>query len=214
MDDGVGVPPADGVPALARCRTLALDRPRVLLEYHDALLFLLAYPGTRDDHRDATRELVRVARALRVLACRDTTRGVLEGSGVAWSQTEAGFSLPIVRWLLRRHASEAGLASVDAPLSTLTEVLALALPSIDAEILALAARPLALLDAMAGGSGPLRFLVDQVGAERVMMGTDYPFEMGDPEPVRTVDSIPGLTAEERERILGGNFARILQGMGR
>lgn len=60
----------------------------------------------------------------------------------------------------------------------------------------------------------LRFLVDQVGAERVMMGTDYPFEMGDPEPVRTVDSIPGLTEEERERILGGNFARILQGMGR
>jgi aminocarboxymuconate-semialdehyde decarboxylase len=47
-----------------------------------------------------------------------------------------------------------------------------------------------------------------------MMGSDYPFEMGDPEPVKTVDSIPGLTEQERAKILGGNFARILQGMGR
>ncbi len=60
----------------------------------------------------------------------------------------------------------------------------------------------------------LGFLVDQVGPDRVMMGSDYPFEMGDPEPVKTVDSIPGLTEQERAKILGGNFARILQGMGR
>jgi aminocarboxymuconate-semialdehyde decarboxylase len=60
----------------------------------------------------------------------------------------------------------------------------------------------------------LGFLVDQVGAERVMMGSDYPFEMGDPEPVKTVESIPGIDDAQREMILGGNFASILEGMGR
>jgi aminocarboxymuconate-semialdehyde decarboxylase len=60
----------------------------------------------------------------------------------------------------------------------------------------------------------LGFLVDQVGADRVMMGTDYPFEMGDPEPVKTVQSIPGIGDEQRDLILGGNFSRLLEGMGR
>lgn len=55
----------------------------------------------------------------------------------------------------------------------------------------------------------LEYLVEWAGAEQVVMGTDYPFEMGDPEPVATVDSIPGLTDEQRALILGGNVARIL-----
>ncbi|MGA7270404.1 MAG: amidohydrolase family protein [Acidimicrobiia bacterium] len=60
----------------------------------------------------------------------------------------------------------------------------------------------------------LAFLVEQVGAERVVMGTDYPFEMGDRHPVGTVGSIPGLTDEGRSLIRGGNVTRILAGMGR
>ena len=60
----------------------------------------------------------------------------------------------------------------------------------------------------------LGFLVDQVGVERVLMGSDYPFEMGDPEPVRTVESIPGIDDNQREMIMSGNFARILEGIGR
>jgi aminocarboxymuconate-semialdehyde decarboxylase len=60
----------------------------------------------------------------------------------------------------------------------------------------------------------LRFLIDQVGTDRVMMGSDYPFEMGDPEPVKTVESIPGLDDDQRDLILGGNLEQILKGMGR
>ncbi len=69
-------------------------------------------------------------------------------------------------------------------------------------------------DTVLHDSKALGFLVDQVGVDRVMMGTDYPFEMGDPEPVRTVESIPGIDEEQRDMILGGNFARILEGMRR
>jgi aminocarboxymuconate-semialdehyde decarboxylase len=60
----------------------------------------------------------------------------------------------------------------------------------------------------------LAFLVDQMGSDRILMGTDYPFEMGDPEPVRTVESIPGLTDDQRRLIMSENFERILAGMGR
>jgi aminocarboxymuconate-semialdehyde decarboxylase len=60
----------------------------------------------------------------------------------------------------------------------------------------------------------LSFLVRRVGADRVVVGTDYPFEMGDPDPVATVESIPGLTDEERSLIFEGNVGRILDGMRR
>jgi aminocarboxymuconate-semialdehyde decarboxylase len=56
------------------------------------------------------------------------------------------------------------------------------------------------------------FLVEHMGADHVVMGTDYPFPMGDPTPVDTVNAIPGLSAEQRRLILGGNVARLLEGI--
>jgi aminocarboxymuconate-semialdehyde decarboxylase len=61
---------------------------------------------------------------------------------------------------------------------------------------------------------PIAFLVDLVGSDHVVLGTDYPFPMGDPRPVETVNSIPGLSDEERNLILGGNVARLLEGVQR
>jgi len=60
----------------------------------------------------------------------------------------------------------------------------------------------------------LAFLVERVGADRVLMGTDYPFEMGDHDPVATVEGIPGLTDQQRGLIVEGNVSRILEGMRR
>jgi aminocarboxymuconate-semialdehyde decarboxylase len=57
---------------------------------------------------------------------------------------------------------------------------------------------------------PLAFLVGHVGADHVVMGTDYPFPMGDPTPVTTVKEIPGLSDEQRQLILGDNVSRLLQ----
>jgi aminocarboxymuconate-semialdehyde decarboxylase len=42
------------------------------------------------------------------------------------------------------------------------------------------------------------------------MGTDYPFDMGEPQPVEFVESVPSLNDVDRERILGGNAARLLK----
>jgi len=53
----------------------------------------------------------------------------------------------------------------------------------------------------------LRFLCDVAGADRVVLGSDYPFPIGDPAPTRVVEETP-LTEAERRAILGETAARI------
>jgi aminocarboxymuconate-semialdehyde decarboxylase len=55
----------------------------------------------------------------------------------------------------------------------------------------------------------LAALVAFAGADHVLMGSDYPFEMGDPDPVGMVASIPGLTEDDRALILRGNVERLI-----
>ena len=52
----------------------------------------------------------------------------------------------------------------------------------------------------------LRFLCDVVGADKVL-GSDYPFPIGDPEARRIIDET-SLTEPERRAILGETAARI------
>jgi aminocarboxymuconate-semialdehyde decarboxylase len=54
----------------------------------------------------------------------------------------------------------------------------------------------------------LRGLVDFAGADRVVCGSDYPFDMGVERPAELVRAL-GLPAEEEAAILGGNALRLL-----
>jgi aminocarboxymuconate-semialdehyde decarboxylase len=54
----------------------------------------------------------------------------------------------------------------------------------------------------------LRALVDYVGPERVVLGSDYPFDMGDLRPAASVRAL-GLPVAEEAAILGGNAARLV-----
>jgi aminocarboxymuconate-semialdehyde decarboxylase len=56
--------------------------------------------------------------------------------------------------------------------------------------------------------GLLRALVAAVGADRVLCGSDHPFDMGDLRPADTVRAA-GLAPEEEAAVLGGNAARLL-----
>jgi aminocarboxymuconate-semialdehyde decarboxylase len=56
--------------------------------------------------------------------------------------------------------------------------------------------------------GVLRSLVDFAGAERVLLGSDYPFDMGDDRPAEVVRAL-GLAADEEGAILGGNTLRLI-----
>jgi aminocarboxymuconate-semialdehyde decarboxylase len=54
----------------------------------------------------------------------------------------------------------------------------------------------------------LRALVDFAGADRVLLGSDHPFDMGDPHPVATVRRA-GLDPAAEAAVLGGNAERLL-----
>ncbi|MEO8742242.1 MAG: amidohydrolase family protein, partial [Lysobacteraceae bacterium] len=48
----------------------------------------------------------------------------------------------------------------------------------------------------------LRYLIDTVGVDRVMMGTDYPFPLGEQEPGSFIDGL-GLQEAEQARLYHG-----------
>ena len=55
----------------------------------------------------------------------------------------------------------------------------------------------------------LRYLIKLVGVDRVMMGSDYCFDMGYDRPVKVVTALK-LTPADQEKILGGNAMRLLR----
>ncbi len=55
----------------------------------------------------------------------------------------------------------------------------------------------------------LRFLVDFAGADHVLLGTDYAFDMAEVAPVDFV-SKSGLTLEQQKLIYGDNISRLLK----
>ena len=64
-------------------------------------------------------------------------------------------------------------------------------------------------DTVTGDETTLRFLIDQVGADRVVMGSDWPFVPWHPSPVSWLQSLESLTAGEKEKILWKNLADLL-----
>jgi aminocarboxymuconate-semialdehyde decarboxylase len=55
--------------------------------------------------------------------------------------------------------------------------------------------------------GMVAQLVDRFGAEHVLLGTDYPFDMGTTDPLGFLEQVP-LTDEQRALVLGGNAERL------
>jgi aminocarboxymuconate-semialdehyde decarboxylase len=55
----------------------------------------------------------------------------------------------------------------------------------------------------------LRFLIDTVGADRVLFGTDWPYDMALDWPVSWILSMQSLSPEEKEAILWKNLERLL-----
>jgi len=55
----------------------------------------------------------------------------------------------------------------------------------------------------------LRFMIDRVGADRVVLGSDWPFVLWKPSPVAWVQGLKSLTADEKEKILWKNLATLL-----
>ena len=65
-----------------------------------------------------------------------------------------------------------------------------------------------LFDTVTHDPALLRDLVEAVGADRVLLGSDYPFDMADAHPVETVRRA-GLDEDDEAALLSGNAERLL-----
>ena len=65
-------------------------------------------------------------------------------------------------------------------------------------------------DSVVFDADALRFLLGKVGAQKVLLGSDYPFPIGDLKP-RNVIEAAGLDAETRVQVEGGNARELFLG---
>src|SRR6267143_444774 len=64
-------------------------------------------------------------------------------------------------------------------------------------------------DTIVHSKSVMEFVISEVGAERIMIGSDYCLDMGYERPVHFLDQI-NMTSAQRKMILGNNAARILK----
>lgn len=64
-------------------------------------------------------------------------------------------------------------------------------------------------DALVHNADALEFLVTKAGVDHVLLGSDYPFGMGDPDQVGHIGALK-LKAEQKELIYGGNARRLFK----
>lgn len=64
-------------------------------------------------------------------------------------------------------------------------------------------------DTMVFEPDQLGYLIDKYGADHVLLGTDYPYDMGESDPLGLIDRVEGLSESDTALITGINAARIL-----
>lgn len=64
-------------------------------------------------------------------------------------------------------------------------------------------------DTIVHSKSVMEFVIREVGAERVMLGSDYCFDMGYERPLELLEQV-NITSAQRKMILGQNAARILK----
>src|SRR5439155_1130596 len=66
------------------------------------------------------------------------------------------------------------------------------------------------LDTVVGSEKALRYLLDEVGADRVVLGSDWPFVPWHPSPVTWLQGMKTVTEDEKEKILWRNLEALLR----
>ena len=65
------------------------------------------------------------------------------------------------------------------------------------------------VDALVFEPRNLAHLIREIGASQVVLGTDYPFDMGEEHPLDVLQAVEGLSESDRERIKRGNALDLL-----
>ena len=65
-------------------------------------------------------------------------------------------------------------------------------------------------DTMVFEPDQLAFLIDKYGADHIVMGTDYPYDMGEDDPNGLVARVPNLSDGDKSAICGTTAAGLLK----
>ncbi len=64
-------------------------------------------------------------------------------------------------------------------------------------------------DTITFDAGMLKHLIERFGADHVLLGTDYPYDMGVEDPIGFINRISKLSSKDKNKIMGQNAARML-----
>lgn len=59
------------------------------------------------------------------------------------------------------------------------------------------------LDSLVHDERVIKYLIELIGEEKIALGSDYPFPLGEHEPGKLIESIIDFSASTKERLLGG-----------
>lgn len=59
-------------------------------------------------------------------------------------------------------------------------------------------------DTLAHDPAALRYVLQVIGPQQLMIGSDYPFAIGTRRPLEIIDKLEGLTVEQRAALLAEN----------
>jgi aminocarboxymuconate-semialdehyde decarboxylase len=65
------------------------------------------------------------------------------------------------------------------------------------------------VDSLVHDADALRLLLKLFGADRIALGSDYPFPLGEAHPGKLIESMPDFSPEERTRLLSGSARELL-----
>ena len=56
----------------------------------------------------------------------------------------------------------------------------------------------------------LRNMIERFGADHVMLGTDYPYDMAEVDPLGAISAVKRLNKSDRDMITGGNAKKLFK----
>ena len=65
------------------------------------------------------------------------------------------------------------------------------------------------VDSVVYDAAHLRVLIERMGADHVVLGTDYPYDMGHYDPLGHLQSVPGLDDEQRYKVRTATAVKLL-----
>ena len=56
----------------------------------------------------------------------------------------------------------------------------------------------------------LEYLIKKFGSDHILLGTDYPYDMGEKDPIGLISKVAVLNENDLSLICGGNAEKILK----